>query len=402
MGKVDTRRKNLLAYITEHGSVSTRELQEVFQIKKATLSEDITALKAQGIPLQTPRGFVTIETTDTTSAYYEAITDSTIRQWLILLILSQHKQAMTFQALFNNYEEHNGEYCSADTLHKDLQALQQNEYIRYNATNHSYQLTAYNRYIMPNSDELEPFCYKYAQQQEAHSSDLELKRFHRTAVILLCGFEEKDSYKPSQNYMVHGKRSILDATSQHGFEKLCEHPYDTKVLNIRFQTRKGDRLSINLAIGLIVYSVEKNRLYLLGESSSGRTIIPIDSIIEYRVTEEKNPVFLSRQYQDIFREMFSLSVDDAVAVRVRFDNYPFVRDKINQLHKQRPNSRMEASEDTSTFIYTDQIRGVQDFSSYLRQFGKSAVVEEPDSLREQMLHSAEEVIAKYKEVHHYE
>ena len=62
MSKVDIRRQNILKFISDNKTVSTSQIMEHFNIRKATLSEDITALKSQGAPLVTTRGFVSIET----------------------------------------------------------------------------------------------------------------------------------------------------------------------------------------------------------------------------------------------------------------------------------------------------------------------------------------------------
>jgi biotin operon repressor len=215
VSKVDIRRQNILKFISDNKTVSTSQIMEHFNIRKATLSEDITALKSQGVPLITTRGFVSIEDNKSSANYYEKISNSTIRQWLILFILSQSNKPITFKTIQEEYQNYNYGYCSTDSLHKDLQTLQANNYIHYSDNNHTYKLTnKYNHYITPLLDSLEPFCDKYVAQIESTPNALELKRFHDTAQIMLFGFEDDDAYQPNENYIVHGKRNLLDEATK--------------------------------------------------------------------------------------------------------------------------------------------------------------------------------------------
>ena len=128
----------------------------------------------------------------------------------------------------------------------------------------------------------------------------------------------------------------------------------------------------------------------------------LDTIKEYKTTKKRNSIYNSAEYMDIYNEMFSLSVDELESVEVIFDNQDYIRNKINVLKSRRPQSKMTLCEDTDTIIYTDKLRGLGDFASYIREFGRGALVTKPESLRKQMLDSAEKIINNYKEVHHFE
>ena len=91
--------------------------------------------------------------------------------------------------------------------------------------------------------------------------------------------------------------------------------------------------------------------------------------------------------------MFQISVEPPVDVRVRFENYPFIRDKIERLCRIRSSGRIEMAD--GDLIYTDRIRGEADFSRFLRRFGRSAIVEEPGSLRQRLIDTSRKVIALY-------
>ena len=201
---------------------------------------------------------------------------------------------------------------------------------------------------------------------------------------------------------MHGKRNLIDSASKDLLNHFLLSSYKTNILSICYTTNKDHQLTTDFAVGLIVYSIEKNKLYLLGETPGHRTIIPLDSIIKFQNTEHKNTIFNSSLYHQIYHEMFSISVEKPYDVRVRFANQPFIFEKVKNLHKNRSLSTFYLSDDSTEIIYTDTIRGISDFSNYLRQFGRSVIVDEPPMLREQMIHSAEMIITNYRKEFQYE
>lgn len=403
MGKVEERRQKLLNYISEKGTVSTKELLEVFDIKKATLSEDISALKKQGIPLDTPRGYLRLDSHELDDfAYYDKITPAIIRQWIIMLILSQASKPINFQLIEERYIEITGD-CSIDTLHKDLQHLKEQHYIVQNTKNYCYRITEkFFSFIAPSLEQLDNFCYEYAQKADSTPINKQLTRIHRIATILDCGYEDKDIYTKNDNYLAHGKSNLLSKEQLNQLNLVLSTSYQTNCLNIYYRTNQNYEINKIVAIGLIVYSIEKNQIYILGKNDAQNIIISISSIIECVEVAENNLHFNSLEFRNIFDEMFSVSVEESVPVRVRFANLPFIREKIQNLHRKRPLSKMFFSSDETEIIYTDTIRGLTDFAITLRQFGRGVIVDEPASLRQQMIASAEKIIELYQKEFHYE
>ena len=248
------------------------------------------------------------------------------------------------------------------------------------------------------------FCDQYSQQTDANPNDVELKQLHNLARIMLDGFEEHDSFLPNKNYIVHGRRNKFDEATNKAYEKLNDYPYQARKLDISYNTKdKGVMTVKEFSVGLVVYSTEKNRMYLLGELDDKRIIIAVDSIIECKTTEKKNTIYNSKLYREtIFNEMFSVSVDDLEDVEVLFDNTDSIRFKIEVLKTKRPDGNITYNEDSKTFIYKDKIRGMADFASYIRQFSRGALPLKPESLRKSLSDSTQRVIDNYKEVHHFE
>ena len=92
--------------------------------------------------------------------------------------------------------------------------------------------------------------------------------------------------------------------------------------------------------------------------------------------------------------MFQVSVGEPYDVKVRFENHPFILDKLRRLCSARTETAdIEVS--GSEIVYSDRIRGLEAFSRYLRRFGSSCIVECPDELRHMAERSAERLIERY-------
>ena len=60
------------------------------------------------------------------------------------------------------------------------------------------------------------------------------------------------------------------------------------------------------------------------------------------------------------------------------------------------------AEENAGYIYEDDIRGLNDFARFLRKFGSSVYVREPEELRKTMVFSLNRTLEKYREEGLYE
>ncbi len=165
-------------------------------------------------------------------------------------------------------------------------------------------------------------------------------------------------------------------------------------MRIHYRTIAGAVVFRDIRIGMIVYVVETTRIYLMGKGPNEQySIIPLEQIIAVKVGERGNYCFHSSEFYQIYREMFQISAEDPIDVRVRFQNYTFIWDKIERLCSLRDTAEIVIDGDET--IYTDKIRGEWDFARYLRRFSKSAIVESPASLREKMMDTSRKVVEPY-------
>lgn len=210
------------------------------------------------------------------------------------------------------------------------------------------------------------------------------------------------------NYLIYGRNhSILRQLSQ-WMKKLSESNYTEKLIRIEYKTRSDCTLNILFQTGMVIYNVEKASLYLLGREfkddpalgSNFNTIIDVSTITLIQETDYPNTHYRSKGYQRIFSEMFSISLERPSKVIVRFDLEANVRRKVEALQQQRTYASVTLYPEENQLEYTDTLRGINDFASYLRQFGKSVHVIAPPRLKRKMARSVELTLGRYEEEAH--
>ena len=206
-----------------------------------------------------------------------------------------------------------------------------------------------------------------------------------------------------ENYIVYGKKMDGLTNIAEQLKNITTHDYQNKVLQIRYQTKKQGERSVLFAVGMLLYSVEKDILYLIGEEYSQKneaqtypySIINVSTISQIDETIVTHSCYHSAYYTELFHSMFSISIETPVHVKVEFNRILNIERKIRLLTKQRKYAHCEILE--NKIIYTDKISGLSDFAMYLRKLGRSAHVIEPPVLRERMKDSVERTLQRYKE-----
>ena len=176
-------------------------------------------------------------------------------------------------------------------------------------------------------------------------------------------------------------------------------------MRITYTNKKGQTLTTFFALGKIIYVIEKDSLYLLGKSYSEKVTNDesIDMILNVsRIQNIEELIFThdcynSSHYQEIVKNMFSISINEPIKVTVEFDRFGNIERKIRYLTYQRQGSASYEVKDNK-IIYTDSISGLSDFAAYLRKFGKSVHVIEPQELKDKLAFSVTRTLNRYKEV----
>lgn len=446
MAKIDFKNK-IIEYLNQHPNedISRDMLMNETGISKSRLSEIVTSIKLDGYNIISPprSGIIRFEPSEKVEAL-SPIKDSDIRQWLILFLLSKYEHLSfrelllkmmslrdfsleqmkilldsesntqqyddthliknirknTSKALANNRVEVAKEVISVTTLRKDLTELRNLGFVSMVQNEHTtYQLTSTAPYIIPISgDSLYEFCQKY-EEAASTISDLEPLKQAYNHIRTIINLENSNS-------TMHRFGKVNDISEQQidSFNAFISHPYKTNLLQFE-STYNEITTTDEFAVGLLFYSVETGAYYALGKNHTKGLIESrrLDWIQKITTLKKKHREFHHKKYYEIFDEMFSSYYEkDSHHVKVLFSKYGNVARRFRDLQEVRPKSSIRPIQNPPVdfgydYIYEDTIRGLSDFSRYLRSFGYSVLALEPQELQDKMLYTYNRIIERYGE-----
>ena len=202
---------------------------------------------------------------------------------------------------------------------------------------------------------------------------------------------------------IYGKSNRIDKQQLKYLNDYIKYPYKTKTLKLNYLARDG-AMELIIASGLIFYSVETNCFYLLCSNMDTKSIMSLrlDRIASIREGDEKNKIYRSNTFLNIYEEMFSASYEpEKTHVKVIFQDFGNIRERLSALHNKRKFSKLYdisplSEEIPHSIVYEDDLRGLSAFARYLRSFGSSALVVEPSSLQALMIRSNRLILKNYE------
>lgn len=207
----------------------------------------------------------------------------------------------------------------------------------------------------------------------------------------------------SEGYEVKGRKNTVEPEIRNKLNAFLQSPFKTKALNIKYCV-DDSVTDIKFKTGIIVFCVDKNAFYALGEAEGENVILRIDKIQEINEDAGINDIYdkKSKVYKKFFEEAWSVSVEKPEEVEVWFEDIPHVREKVKRLQNMRSATAKIVGEQKAAgkdwMIYRDNIVGVSDALPFIRSMGSSAVVVKPESIRHLMTEKTKELIEKYEEL----
>ena len=392
------RRQKIIDYIKQNGPVKSGAICAALSLSRSSLSDDIRAINAHGAILTSPRRGCYIYTGEADRILAEGamrgkLDRTHIRRWYILAILSA--SPCTFEELLEKLRAASFT-CSAATLHTDLKDLRNDTYIRAAAENgHVYYRSA----RILSADRREITQYHARHKSNSSRSQILQNTYASIDRKLAHSLPEQDVKTKTVSIHRIGKQSTISEDQLELLQAFREYPFSDRVLMIPYRTNNGRLIRCSFSTGLLLYSAETNRIYLLGRNDKKEnTIIPLDRVQTDAITiqtDSYNYLYQSPEFLRMYDEMFHLSTEEPAAVRVRFTNLPFIYAKIRRLCEVRTHASMKLTADGTELLYTDTLRGLSDFARYLRRFGRSALVDEPAELRTMMMETSRKVMELY-------
>lgn len=224
----------------------------------------------------------------------------------------------------------------------------------------------------------------------------QLKNIQQKFNITLGNIDSKEDNLG--NYIIYGRKQFQFENIHCELQKLREYDYTHKLLHITYLSNIGEQIAIPFAIGMIIYVLEKDAIFLMGKDYSSsppkNIVIRLNQILQIGELSETHNYFNCNEFQDMRKTMFSISVDKPVDVVVEFQNIFSIKKKLLQLCAQRPTAK-KLQYIGDKIIYRDTIRGLHDFAHYLRSFGRACQVIEPLELQDILALSIKRSLDRY-------
>lgn len=414
----ETREKNLLLLLSTFNkgtSLSVKEIMDLCNINRASVYNYLNELNKRGYKLiNTPEGKESVYSiepeADTTE--YEALTKKSFHKYLIMQQIAING-SISRKELYSLFSESNEDFeeepkylgLGRTRFYKMIKELLESEDISESnngelaLTGKHYPVSLY----FSDADELNSLCDNLSGIPQNDPFYDQLHSILDKASFILG---DNDPPENNENYLFYGCKYTEYTKSNNFLNQISKYPYRSRALKITHNTRNGERTVI-LAIGILIYSVEKDQLYIMGhmyDIDADRFIddfiynLYYSSIIRIEKTKYPNPFFLDKKFTNMYKTMFSISSEPAEDVIVEFDRVYQVENKIRTLSKNRPVSKVNISTDGLKVIYTDRISGLADFAVYLRRFGRACHIIAPESLKAFVYETRIKMLKNYEEL----
>ena len=420
MSKTQMKQQQLLKEFSLHDALSIEEICSLLDCKRRSAYNYINRLEENGysfeIYTKNNNAFYHLNPENISDdLYYEPITLDLLRKYTIAKELQQKpltKQELTqrFTVSKGSITLNPGNYCilldvQEAKFNRLVNELIDSDDLEFDVSTQTYYLTGRKIPLQLDLDydKLYDLNIELASISNGNSYSSELNSLYNKTCQLLGCLDTADFF--FKHYIVSGKKLDGLTTVVSRLDKLADIDYKKHIMRITYTNKKGQTLTTFFALGKIIYVIEKDSLYLLGKSYSEKVTNDesIDMILNVsRIQNIEELIFThdcynSSHYQEIVKNMFSISINEPIKVTVEFDRFGNIERKIRYLTYQRQGSASYEVKDNK-IIYTDSISGLSDFAAYLRKFGKSVHVIEPQELKDKLAFSVTRTLNRYKEV----
>lgn len=415
--KVEAGANKIIEALQNKGKLSILDMMDLLQVNRQSVYNYLKRIVARGIKLHTEADghsmLYSLAKGNTSLAKYESMDLNVLRSFTIVRKLQQ--KAMEPKELIKvlnvttkaKKEEADG-YFDQET---DLGRTQFDKLIRSLLEQGILTQVKKRAKLFPSGqgipvllnldqDEMWALCDKLESVAPGNPFYTELQSIYQKLSVL--GAEANDM--DENIYHIYGKKYSQFNNVRN---LLTNIPLQSCVVNIvkyYYKSFNSGKLnSVYMATGIIVYSTDKDRAYILGKQTSasgkiydGHIVIRLDSVVKVEATNKPNKYWLSKEFYEICETMYSIASDTKQEkIVVEFDNIGNIRSKLENILYQRKQAKLSYVD--NKIIYTDVVMGLPDVENYLRQFGKSCRILEPLKLKELMQYSVAKSLNAYEE-----
>lgn len=209
-------------------------------------------------------------------------------------------------------------------------------------------------------------------------------------MALLTGDNTELQYDESI-FLQYGRGYHINENLQDYYTLLMNNNFISNAISFEYRGKP-----MQFETGMVVYSQDKDMLYLLGRKigTHNISILKFPEISNISGTNLINKEYNQKKYNEYLNDMFSISVDNPVKVKLSFKKTPDNAVKLQKLCQLRVNGNIEFLE--NEIIYTDQISGISDFANYLRGYGYDFEVIYPQALKDAIKTTLTRSLSRYE------
>ncbi|MCR5213368.1 MAG: HTH domain-containing protein [Eubacterium sp.] len=413
--EIRLRRSKIIKLLLEK-NYTNDELAQLLNCKKRTIQLDIQTMNAIGFDIPKHKKNVGYALTEQqkekcramlgnqtqSDKVYNHVVRSGVKKLVILFLINKSEKAIKFDELLEEYISYQDSEIEYDLYHdpdgtkmnnlklsiKNIcKELIRDGFIYYSEEDDSYT-TLKNAPVLLNisSDECDDYLYSIKAFGSSYVLGEKLKSIEKKLIQYNNDYEIEDN----DDYILVGNKMNNNSRVMEKLQIFDGIPYDKYAISICY---KGN--TIKVLVGLMVYAVDKDKLYIIGRVKKEKYKIIDMEYITGKIdvlNDIKNDLYESQEYLKIYNEMFSISTEPLEHVVVKVKNFGNLRRKFETLCDQRNRDiiggekRAQITFATDEFfVYEDDLRGLADFAKYLRRYGRAVEVIRPDKLKEMII-----------------
>ncbi len=404
MSNKEKRQKELKKLLIEN-KYSRSELAKILDCSEKTIMRYIKVLEDLGNKIRIDRaGKFHIETTGLELESEVSVSAQQGGRLLFLLhkiSLNSKVSFKTIEQLVNELDE--DDRCCEKTLKKDLAFLVAKGWIK---EEDSYYYPG--DFFMPRFDLSQEellFLVKLLQEY-GHMSPYKpevssvLGKLLATCPRRELIMDNHDVNKRLKRILYHGKKFCDNIKISKVREKLDEAIATRRRVRIAYQNHSGKQTIQTLSPIKLCYNRNNDCWYLftLPLSKKGQPQMRrLDLIQGINLLDSQYTMPDGLSQEDLENPDWSIADSKTVNVKIRFSNIFNIQEKVRLQMADRPKKTIWEDESGDYFYYEDEVRGISEFTSWLRRFGRAAEVLEPKWLRQEFLRTAIKLLQQYNE-----
>lgn len=399
MGKKEIKINLLIELFKSRKSMTLDEIQEELAVNLRYARLYLAELRKLGLNIVCRKGVCRLvsdgDSDDGNNGekviHMDILSKQDLRRLKLIHIISQSK-GIKREEIVEKFLKYNAEKkVSSKTIKRDIEdSLSKGEIYKDNDKYYvSSHIRTLERINTVDLDEFISVCNSYGSNVPFYKELAELRDRLMT---------EGDYYGYTNEIYSIG-RKYKDTMSINKFFEFIENiDYRKKTVYVEYMSRIGI-IKTDIQIVILLYSWDKDKGYIIGKVDENVYFINVDTIKVFVEKDIPNKYYKDKEIMDKVKMMFGISMDGPYDVRVEFDNVYNIYEKLQRIEERRESASVQPNGD-KLLIYKDTIYGLSDLANYLRRFGSSCRVLEPQELKDMMFRSCKRILENYEVISH--